>query len=123
MKEDLIPSDGEILVETDSGINSDFMYTFANKLGYEYLGEWEYGLNLHMIKVPVGDEGYIINNLVEKYPQFIKGGSRRYPLVDKRIEFNENLEDMIADLGGFLEEEEFKTRLEAIVNYIKNFKD
>lgn len=99
------------------------MKHLLKKIGYEYLSVWEFGQDAYIIKVPNGREEELIEEIPIKYPKFIESASRVYPLIDKRFAFTEGLEGMVADLDGYVEETEFRTRLEKIINYIQDFKD
>lgn len=122
-KEELIPSDGEIMIYTSSELGEDFIKTFVTKIGYEYSGGWKFGHDAYVIKVPNGEEDYLIYSIPEKYSEFITSASRRYPLIDKRFEFNQDLENKVSALADYIEEEEFITRLDEIKKSIENFKD
>jgi hypothetical protein len=122
-KEELIPSDGDIMIYADSELSEDFIKTFVNKIGYEYLSAWEFGHDAYIIKVPIEEEDYLIQSIPEKYSEFIKSASRRYPLIDKRFTFTQGLEGMVSALDDYVEETEFSIKLKEIINYIQNFKD
>jgi hypothetical protein len=122
-KEELIPSDGEIMIYTSPELGEDFIETFVKKIGYEYSGVWEFGHDAYIIKVPYGDEDYLIQSIPEKYSEFIPSASRRYPLIDKRFEFTNCLEDKVRELNDYVEEQEFIKRLEEIKKEIEDFKD
>ncbi len=122
-KEELIPSEGEIMIYTSSGLGEDFIETFVKKIGYKYQSVWEFGNDAYIIKVPNGEEDYLIQFLPEKYSEFIPSASRRYPLIDKRFAFTSSLEDKVSELDDYVEEQEFINKLEEIKKYIENFKD
>jgi|GEM_PF-5042090 len=121
--EEFSPAEGEIMLITDSEITYDFMEIFSKKIGYEYLGEWEHGVNIHILKVPVGKEEELIITLPREYPKFISGAQKRYPILDKRYEFTHNLKRRALDLEGYVEDVNFEKELENLITYMKNFKD
>ncbi len=114
-------ANGQILVVFKPALSYDFIYDFANKLGYPLIKIPDSYSVGHIFKTNIGDEKKAIKQF-KKYTKFVEYAELRDLKLEERVQKLDQAIEMINNLSEniSLPDELFKGRLNDISKYLKD---